>query len=178
MNVAPGQGLDAPTRLGRRHALLALLAATSVLTTVLSGCGKDHQARIVPRPIGYQPERFPDIQLPPGYVLAPDHDQLAVVYGGGQVRRFDVSLVQQQLAKAEDHQDALAYFSRAMPALGWREMSSTSREQRWRKVDGGGAADRRPGMSGEELVVEAGRAGPRTTIHLRLLPVDPGADQH
>ncbi len=133
------------------------------IALALAGCGDRDEARIMPRPQGFHPDRFPDIRLPPGFTLREGRDQLAVTYAGGAVRRLDVSLI----AKPDDHQDpdeAMAWFVRVLPKSGWGaiEAEDDARVRSWR----------RPTMAGEteELLVETSRSGTRSTVHLRLVP--------
>ncbi len=133
----------------------ALLAALALL----GGCGDDppRDAKHPPRPMAFFPEKFPDIPLPGGYMLSPGEDQLAVALAGDTVRRFEVSLERRPSAPPQAQTELFARVKRDLSDHGWQVQSEDADAQHWRKGT-------------EELVVEAGRTGSRTTIRYRLRP--------
>jgi hypothetical protein len=143
--------------------LLAGLLLVLALALVSCGQSKDGSKARVYRPPAFHPELFPDIKLPPAFVLEPGRDQLAVVYAGGNIRRFEVSMIQKEGSKDQRPAGVLDLYKTWLPEAGWQAVSSASHEQRWRKVDAAGR--------GDELVVRSGRTGSRTTIQFHLRPV-------
>lgn len=139
--------------------------AVAILALALAACGqaKSGPARTVNRPPAFHPELFPDIKLPPAFVLQPGHDQLAVVYAGGNIRRFEVFMIQKEGSKDQKPAEVLDLYRKWLPEAGWKAVASDGREQRWRKVDDRGL--------GDELVVRSGRTSSRTTIQFQLRPV-------
>jgi hypothetical protein len=143
--------------------LLAGLLPLLALALVSCGQTKGGPKTRVHRPPAFHPELFPDIKLPPAFVLQPGRDQLAVVYAGGNIRRFEVSMIQKEGSKDQRPAEVLDLYETWLPEAGWQAVSSESHEQRWRKVDAAGR--------GDELVVRSGRTGSRTTIQFQLRPI-------
>lgn len=131
------------------------------LALAAAGCGNDRPKAAPLRPAGYQPERFPDIPLPPDYVLVEGSDQLAVVMAEGAVRRFEVSMIRREQSPDERPEDLQATYRRLMPSRGWAAVDERGRLQRWSRTSPAG---------GEVLTIETGRSGGRTTIVFRLRP--------
>src|SRR5689334_16579413 len=94
----------------------ALIGAVAV---ALGACGGKSATRAPRRPAGYHPEVFTDIRLPAGCVLVPDHDQLAVSYAGGSIRRYDVWIEPKPGEKSQPVAELLTYFKRTLPQGGW-----------------------------------------------------------
>lgn len=143
-------------RLGGVAAILAFVA-------VLAGCGDGRPSSPGTVPRAYHPERFPDIPLPPGYMLAPGHDQLAVAMAGGVVRRFDVWMVAKP--KQPDVMrpgELLAWYDARLPALGWTPAGVTAGERRFRRAWPEGA--------GEELTIAAAGSLSGPTVEFHLAP--------
>lgn len=140
----------------RRPGQAALPLALALL---LAGCWDDppREAPRAPHPVAFFPEKFPDIPLPGGYMMSPSADQLAVALAGDTVRRFEVSLERRPSAPPQSAGELLAQVKRDLGDRGWQLQSEDAAAQRWRK-------------GGEELVVETGRTGSRTTIRYRLRP--------
>lgn len=141
--------------------------AALLMVGCLIGCGSQPVARVAPnqQARGYHPERFPDLPLPPGFVLEPDRDQLAVSVGGGLLRRFDVSLVQKPEAKAQTTAQILEWYGTILPGFGWIPASTTARERSFHRV-------RSPEVA-ERLRVSAHSSGGVTGVRLRLEPAAP-----
>jgi len=145
-------------------------AATLTAMVMFTGCGQPTRAAsnsAVPR--AYHPERFPDIPLPPGYMLAPGHDQLAVAMAGGVVRRFDVWMIakpkQAGILRAGE---LLAWYDERLPGLGWTPIAAESGAHRFRRLW--------PEGVGEELTIAAAGslAGPTVEFHLAPWSVTAG----
>ncbi len=140
------------------------LAAILILLALIAGCGGGRPAAAGVAPRAYHPERFPDIPLAPGYMLAPGHDQLAVAMAGGVVRRFDVWMVAKpKQADVLRGAELLAWYEARLPALGWTA------------VAGGNASERRfrrswPEGSGEELTIAAAGSLSGPTVEYHLAP--------
>jgi hypothetical protein len=143
--------------------VLAKVAAALVAALLCSCMSSRDPTLVAHRPSGYHPELFPDIPLPPQYVLDPDSDQLAVAYAGGAIRRFEVSMVQKANVPAQRPAELLTLYSSWLKRAGWAPVSQKDDEQRWRKEGADGAT--------EELLVQAGRSGSRTTIQFHLRPL-------
>ncbi len=142
---------------GTQRRLLGALVASAAL--LLGGCN-DPPPREPPhpaRPAAFLPEQFPDIPLPPGYMLTPDSDQLALAIAGGTVRRFEVSLERRPSLPNQPADTLLSFVKRDLEDRGWQLASSDPASQHWHK-----------GM--EDLLVETGRTDSRTTIRYRLRP--------
>lgn len=137
------------------------IALASVLTTtlLLTGCN-DPPVRDPghpSRPATFLPEQFPDIPLPPGYMLSPDSDQLAVSLAGGSVRRFEVSLERRPNTSPQTPAALLGYVKRDLMDHDWTLTGSDEASQHWHKGN-------------EDLLVETGRTDSRTTIRYRMRP--------
>jgi hypothetical protein len=141
---------------------ISRIMLASVLTTtllLLTGCNDPpvrDQTR-PSRPAAFLPEQFPDIPLPPGYMLSPDSDQLAVSLAGGSVRRFEVSLERRPNSTAQTATALLAFVKRDLGDHGWQLTDANEASQHWHKGN-------------EDLLVETGRTDSRTTIRYRLRP--------
>jgi hypothetical protein len=136
------------------------LAMFSVLALVaLVGCGDDRSPpKAGARMVGFHPDHLPDIPLPrAGYQFDPAYDQLAMVTAGGLVRRFEVSMIQRANAAEQTQAELLAWYKGDLTATGWTLAEGGDEKQLWRK-------------GSEELRLETGRSGGRTTIRLRLRP--------
>lgn len=116
-----------------RRPLGAALLALAVL--VGGGCGSSASGPIARTPRAYHPERFPDIPLPPGFMLAPGHDQLAVAMAGGVVRRFDVWMVAKPRQPDPLRGAALlGWYDERLPGLGWTPAAVSASEHRFRRT--------------------------------------------
>jgi hypothetical protein len=145
---------------GIQRRLAGAIVATAAL--LLAGCN-DPPPREPPhpaRPAAFLPEQFPDIPLPPGYMLTPDADQLAIAIAGGTVRRFEVALERRPNISNQTVEVLLSFVKRDLEDRGWQLIRSDPTSQRWHK-----------GM--EDLLVETGRTDSRTTIRYRLRPAAP-----
>ncbi len=144
-------------RAGSQRLLAGALVASAALT--LGGCNDPppREPPHPPRPNAFLPEQFPDIPLPPGYMLMPGEDQLAVSIAGGAVRRFEVALERRSNTTDQPVAVLLGFVKRDLELRGWQLVSIDPGSQRWHK-------------GSEELLVETGRADSRTTIRYRLRP--------
>ena len=142
----------------------AAAALALVLLLLLVGCGGDARAggsSATPR--AYHPEHFPDIPLPPGYLLVPGHDQLAVAMAGGVVRRFDVWMIAKpKQTDVMRPPELLAWYDERLPALGWSPSFADSGEHRYRRVW--------PEGTGEELTIAAAGSFSGPTVEFHLAP--------
>ena len=140
-----------------RHGIFAAFAALTAVV-FLVGCGEAETRPTPQRPVGFQPERFPDIALPRGgYMYSPGEEQLAVSLAGGTVRRFEVAMERREGIADQTPAELLAQLKRDLEQRGWTLASASDERQAWRK-------------GGEELVLETGRADSRTIIRYRLRP--------
>ena len=150
---------------------VCLHGAAALAAILLAGCGGDDRpGQVSPTPRAYRPEHFPDIPLPPGYLLAPGHDQLAVAMAGGVVRRFDVWMVSKpKQADIMRPAELLAWYDERLPGLGWTPAQAKSGEHRYRRTWPEGA--------GEELTIAAAgsMSGPTVEFHLAPWAAVPGA---
>jgi len=145
---------------------MSRLAAVAAVLVVLglAGCGGEPEARQGLRSSarGYHPEQFPDIPLPPGFVLDPDRDQLAVAVGGGLLRRFDVGMVQKFNAKPQSPTEIMTWYEQVLPNLGWIPDPSSGQQRVFHR-------HLSPEVS-EILRVHADTSGMSTRVRLRLEP--------
>jgi hypothetical protein len=150
-----------------RPLVMAALAAVA-LAAALGGCADAKRPAAPAPPRAYHPERFPDIPLPPGFMLAPGHDQLAVAMAGGMVRRFEVWMVEKPGGtQATRPGEVLAWYDQRLPGLGWRPALATVGERRFRRL-----LDAAPG---EELTILASASMSGTTVEFHLAPIPAAA---
>ncbi len=126
----------------------------------LVGCFGDEPRTVQPKatPSVFVPEQFTDISLPKGYMFSPEEDQLAVSLADGAVRRFEILLEQRPNAQPQSPADLLLQMERDLEQRGWEKVTNSGLNQEWRKNQ-------------ERLLLETGRSSGRTTIRLRLRPV-------
>ena len=143
----------------RNHCRIAQVLVLTTALLLITGCNDspDRDPSRTSRPAAFLPEQFPDIPLPPGYMLSPDADQLAVALAGGSVRRFEVSLERRPNAKDQTVLALLSFVKRDLEDHAWLLTGSDDASQHWHKGN-------------EDLLVETGRTGSRTTIRYRLRP--------
>jgi hypothetical protein len=134
----------------------------AIAALLLGGCNDPppREPPHPPRPTAFLPEQFPDIPLPPGYMLTPEVDQLAITIAGGAVRRFEVSLERRPTIANQPVDTLLSFVKRDLEDHGWQLTGADPSSQHWHK-----------GM--EDLLVETGRTDSRTTIRYRLRPAAP-----
>lgn len=145
---------------------MSRLAAVAAMFFVLglASCGSDSEPRqgVHGSARGYHPEQFPDIPLPPGFVLEPDRDQLAVAVGGGLLRRFDVGMVQKSNAKSQSPSEILTWYEQSLPNLGWIPDAGSGQQRTFHRYHS-------PEV-GEILRLSADISGTSTRLRLRLEP--------
>lgn len=142
-----------------------LAAAAAVLMALgLAGCGSEPEVRLGLHSTarGYHPEQFPDIPLPPGFVLESNRDQLAVSVGGGLLRRFDVGMVEKPNSKPQTPSEILTWYEQRLPSLGWIPDPSTGQQRTFHR--------NHSAEVGEVLRLSADKSGIATRIRLRLEP--------
>jgi hypothetical protein len=141
----------------------ALIAAGFLVSALVAGCNdRTPTTTQLYHPPAYHPEDFPDIPLiaVSGYMLDPETDQLAVSYGGGAVRRFEVTMQTRAGAKDEQPIEVLTRYDNDLPRAGWHRMGDID-AGRWRK-------------GAEELRIEVTDSGGTTTVAFHLRPLPPG----
>jgi len=138
---------------------ILVVGLVAVALAVPTGCGKAKRDPMANgRPVqGYNPERFPDIPLPPGYALDADKDQLAVAVADGLVRRYEVFLTQRRDAKSRTGGDLLAWYDQVLISTGWTPVAADDRSRTFTKV--------RSEHVKEQLLVRA--SGRTVSFHLR-----------
>lgn len=140
------------------------LGLLAILLTAPTGCGRPAtDPRSAPPPAAFDPERFPDVPIPPGYVPRAGEDHLAVSHADGALRRYHVVLEHATEDEAFEGEELRAWLDRRLHARGW-ELGEDRwpRRQVWRK--------RGPGGQMERLLLETGRVDRRTIIRLVLTP--------
>lgn len=135
------------------------------LLLVLAACGS--APRDLPSPAVYRPGDFPDVPLPPGYAPVPGSEQLAIVLGGGALRRMVSTL--ELPSSANGPEDVQLWYRDRLPTLGWQaeSLSGPAGQSVWRRETANGRSER--------LCVETGRARGRPIMRLALAPVSPPA---
>lgn len=142
---------------------LGTFPVTAVGALLLAACSGGVAPRQTPPPAAFQPEAFPDLPMPPGYIPQPGGDHLAVVLGGGAIRRYHTVL--RQVADEDADLDELGdWYRRRLTRAGWTLADDAwPQRQDWRKR-------RSAAPRAERLVLETGRADGRTIIRLAVAP--------
>jgi hypothetical protein len=107
------------------------------------------------RPWAYRLDQFPDIPLPAGFIPDPQQPQLAVAFAGGALRRCEIALLSRDGVRQQEPEMLLLRLDADLQRLGWVPAGQGA----WTKAN-------------ERLLIETGRDGDRTSIRVRLRPLN------
>ncbi|MDA3961590.1 MAG: hypothetical protein PF961_12425 [Planctomycetota bacterium] len=134
------------------------------LVLMAAACSSGNEVRKTPPPAAFNPEQFPDLPMPQGFIPKPGGDHLAVNMGGGAIRRYHVVLTQVDENTKLQGDELEIWYQRRLAARGWElSLDQWPSRQEWVKAGASGT---------ERLVLETGRADRRTIIRLVLTPTD------